>query len=476
MTAVDPTPELVTQLLAEHLDGGLVCTSVRRGAVGNGQETWFVDVDAAPGLVLRRSATAGTLTFTERRTEFDVLRALDGSGLPVPRVHWIDEQGGPLGRPYLVMDRLPGAPPRPADDAEPSAIARQLGSLLARLHGLGAEARPPVLHGRDDAIKATVDEVSAWADRYAGVSTRVPLIGALFAWLEANVPDDGGGTVLLWGDPGPHNALVDGGEVSGMLDWELAHAGHPLEDLGGAVWACLGVYDEADVVAGYEATAGTQVDRQVLAYFTVLACVTRTVMQLAGLDAWRRGENRAPNLAGLGLSLLVANLGRAAAWAGWGELAAPEDPLPEPDAAPSTRLWPDASETALGVARFLREDVLGAVEDPVLVRGLKTAVALLDSAGLRASHEPVLERQLGVAVRQLLRDLDGAGVDVTVGLEAVAATVERDESLARWRPRVRAVLLDDLAARRRLLAPLDRLYGSGVGIPPPLPSRDGDRA
>jgi aminoglycoside phosphotransferase (APT) family kinase protein len=472
MTVVDPTPELVTALIAEYLDASLSCTAVRRGAVGNGQETWFVDTEAGPGLVLRRSAAAGTLTFTDRRTEFDVLRALDGSGLPVPRVHWIDDDGGPLGRPYLVMDRLPGGPPRPADATERSAIARQLGELLARLHGLGTGARPAGFAGANDSTKATVDEVSAWVDRYAAGSTRVPIVGALLAWLEANVPHDGVEPVLLWGDPGPHNALVDGGRVSGMLDWELAHVGHPLEDLGGAVWACLGVYDEAEVVAGYESVAGGHVDRTALAYFTVLACVTRTVMQLAGLDAWRRGETRAPNLAGLGLSLLVANLGRGAAWAGWGELRGHDDPLPEPDVAPSTRLWPDAAETSAGVARFLRDDVLGAVDDPVLVRGLKTAVALLETAGLRAAHEPVLERQLGVAVRQLLRDLDTAGTDVTVGLETVAATIERDDSLARWRPRVRAMLLDDLAARRRLLAPLDRLYGAAVDVPAPLPSRE----
>jgi hypothetical protein len=168
----------------------------------------------------------------------------------------------------------------------------------------------------------------------------------------------------------------------------------------------------------------------------------------------------------------MANLARGAAWAGWGGLAALDEPLPEPDAAPSTRPWPDAAETSEGVARFLRDDVLGAVDDPVLVRGLKTAVALLESAGLRSTYEPVLERQLGVSVRQLLRDLDSAGVDVTVGLETVAATVERDEPLARWRPRVRRLLLEELAARRRLVAPLDRLYGSAVDTPLPLPQRE----
>ena len=313
----------------------------------------------------------------------------------------------------------------------------------------------------------------AWAERYAGVETRVPLIGALLAWLEASVPDDAVAPVLLWGDPGPHNALVEGGTVSAILDWELAHVGHPLEDVGGAVWACLGVYDQGEVVAGYEEVTGRRVDRDALAYFTVLACVTRSVMQLSGIDAWRRAENRAPNLAGLGLSLLPANLQRAAAWAGWGTADAVEAEPPPPDAAPSTRLWPDATELSAGVARFLADDVLPAVDDAVLVRGLKTAVALLETAALRSSREPALERQRGLAIRQLLRDLSAAGVDVTGGLEAAAVAVERDVTWARWRPRVRRVLLEDLAARRRVLAPLDRLYGDAVDVPPPVTENSG---
>ncbi len=466
---------MVSELLAQHFDADVRCIGVTRGAIGNGQETWFLRIDAGDGserdLVLRRSALAGTLTFTERRTEFEVLRWLEDSGLPVPRVHWIDDSGGPLGRPYLVMDRLAGRPPRPRDARERASVANQLGGLLAHLHEIARGMRPPGVTATDSSTKATTDEVRRWAERYAAGSIRVPLVGALLAWLEANVPDDATEPVLLWGDPGPHNALVDDGRVTALLDWELAHVGHPLEDLGGAVWAGLGMYDANEVVAGYEATTGAAVDRRLLAYFTVLACVTRSVMQLAGLDAWRRGETTAPNLAGLGLSLLVANVERAAAWAGWCS-PAPADPshgaLPDPDRAPSTRLRPDASELASGVARFLRDDVLPAVDDAVLVRGLKTAVALLETSAVRSLTEPVLERQRGVAVRRLLGDLAAAGLDVTVGLEAVATTVEANDVWARWRPRVRRVLLDDLAARRRLLAPLDELYGLAVGSNPPL--------
>ena len=103
--------EDVTAILREHVDPGLEAVELTRGTVGNSQETWFVDARAASGdlvqLVLRRTAPAGVLAWTDREQEYAVLRALEGHGLPVPAVLalGVDE------RPFLVMERLPGAPP-----------------------------------------------------------------------------------------------------------------------------------------------------------------------------------------------------------------------------------------------------------------------------------------------------------------------------------------------------------------------------
>ncbi len=44
--------------------------------------------------------------------------------------------------------------------------------------------------------------------------------------------------VLVHGDFGPNNALLDpaAGQVTGLLDWEWAHAGDPVEDLAWCEW------------------------------------------------------------------------------------------------------------------------------------------------------------------------------------------------------------------------------------------------
>ncbi len=46
----------------------------------------------------------------------------------------------------------------------------------------------------------------------------------------------GSGSVIVHGDFGPQNVLIEGGEVRALLDWEFAHVGHPVEDLAWAEW------------------------------------------------------------------------------------------------------------------------------------------------------------------------------------------------------------------------------------------------
>jgi len=466
----DPlTPDALTPLLQEHIGPGARCASVVRGPLGNGQETWFVQVEGGgppSGLVLRRSAEGGTLPWTDRALEFAVLRAVKPHGLPVPAALWLETEPSSLGRPYFALERAPGTPLGRTDPETRRAVASELGEALARLHALpidrlGLElARPP------GAAAAARDELGRWRERYRSARLApVPLLGALIAWLEANAPDGDAPAVLLWGDPGPHNVLVDGGRVSALLDWELSHLGHPVDDLGAAVWACGEALDPEVLVAAYESAARAAVDRNALAWFECLACVSRSVMLLAGVRAFAEGRTVRPALAGLGLELLAANLERAARTAGWPAASAPPGRRragrAPADAGPA-RLRPSADELARGIGRFLAEEVLPGLEDRALRQGLKVAAALLETTALRARIEPAVQAERERAERALLAELAEGGV-AAADLEEAAVRVERDERLASWRPRVRRHLVRDLAMARGLLEPLTRLYAPRGG-------------
>lgn len=421
-------PEDVTPIVRAHVAPGLEVVSLVRASVGNSQETYVVSCRGAGGeerdLILRRSPEAGVLAWTERAAEFRVLKALEGRGLPVPEVY----ATGTLEREYILMERRPGAVMARASDDEKRSIARELGLWLARLHALDPVADLGLEITRT-AREATLAEVAAYRRRYLDDRPGpVPLLGALLAWCERHAPDDGVAPRLLWGDAGPHNTLVEGGTVTALLDWEISHVGHPMEDLGGAVWGCLGQLDPAVLVAGYEEEAGP-VDRAALAYYVALANVTRAVMVLNGVNAWLAGRVTQPSTAGLGLDLFALCLARGAEAAGWGA-------VPVSDGrAPSYPLRPTPEETVAGMARWLLADVLPAVEaEKRLRRMAKAGAKLLEATALRIP------------------------ASVTADAAAMEERVVAVE-LAGGDPSLRAELLLDLSRELVRLEPLTVLHG-----------------
>jgi len=122
------------------------------------------------------------------RTELACLSAL-GDRLPVPPVTDVDLA---LGR--ITLGYLPG-------DHGQDLIDRGHARIVLRLAGtaLASLQRPPV-----------------------------PTVAGL----------DGDGPVLVHGDFGPQNLLLDldAGRVTGVLDWEFATRGDPVEDLAWAEW------------------------------------------------------------------------------------------------------------------------------------------------------------------------------------------------------------------------------------------------
>jgi hypothetical protein len=316
--------------------------------------------------------------------------------------------------------------------------------------------------GRVESIQSGGDHTRAalltWKERYERARpTAIPVLGALFAWLEANQPDDDTAAVTLWGDPGPHNVLHADGAITGLLDWELSRPGHPLEDLGAAVWSAAGNLNAEHIVGAYEEEIGRSIDREKLRYFEAMAAVTRAVMLVTGIANYIDGATRSPSLAGLGLYLLPRTLLQGASAAGWPESDSISAAQLE-HSSPQSAVRPDLGEILEGVASFLAHDVLPATEDPSLRRGLKVATALLETAHLRLFLEESANGTLAVQRASFLAELDDSPIDTSMSLEMIAAETERDPKLAEWRPRVRQYLLTELAVHQALIEPLRRLF------------------
>lgn len=140
-----------------------------------------------------------------------VLRLVRGL-LPVPEVLEVRRPDPHAGTPGLLVttflpgERLEQVLPR-LDEEGLSVVGENLGTALARL------AHVPMLRG------------GVFADGDLRIEPFPPA---------ADLVDRFDRSVLVHGDFNPTNLLVDPDslELTGVLDWELAHAGSPLSDLG----------------------------------------------------------------------------------------------------------------------------------------------------------------------------------------------------------------------------------------------------
>lgn len=173
------------------------------------------------------------------------------SDLPVPRVLWLEEDPGPLGAPFFVMERVRGRVPpdvmpytyegnwlHAADDAERERLEAASVALLARLHDQvpPEEAEFLALPGEGDALRRHVTAQRTYYDWVVDGRARSPLIEAAFDRLEELWPRDPGHAVLNWGDARIGNVVYDGFEPVAVLDWEMAALAPREVDLGWTVY------------------------------------------------------------------------------------------------------------------------------------------------------------------------------------------------------------------------------------------------
>lgn len=210
--------------------------------------------------------------------EYRVMKALQNSDVPVPRMYAYCEDESIVGTPFYLMEfldghvlvdqSLPGMEP-----TQRGAVYREMSRVIAALHrvdygaaGLASYGKPGNYFGR---------QITRWS-RQCREST-LPVNEAmqkLIEWLPEHIPA-GDETTLVHGDYRLDNLVFHPSEarVIGVLDWELSTLGHPLADLSyqcmawripPALWrgiagldlAALGIPSEAEYVAMYAKATG----------------------------------------------------------------------------------------------------------------------------------------------------------------------------------------------------------------------------
>jgi aminoglycoside phosphotransferase (APT) family kinase protein len=250
------TPEQLTERLTAFLQRSHDARSVRVEGLrlltgGASRQTWSFDAvieeregeSDTLGLVLRADTRGGGLM--QGGLEYRLLKAAGEAGVPVPKMHLPGDDS--LGAPFFIMERVDGETiPRRLlrDDAYAEArrsMAGQLGGILAKIH------RIPIDNDSLDGLPAPQSgdspaetEVSRYEQIYRAMTPEQhPTFELAFRWLRQHLPGadqrpDGrpAGRVLVHGDYRIGNVIFGPEGARAILDWELAHIGDPMEDLG----------------------------------------------------------------------------------------------------------------------------------------------------------------------------------------------------------------------------------------------------
>jgi aminoglycoside phosphotransferase (APT) family kinase protein len=287
---------------------GLTLSKPTRTSTGFSRENWtFVarwtdqSGDHEEPLILRRDPP-GSLLDTDRRSEFEVLRALYSTGVPVPPTPWADIEGRWLGRPSLIMKIVEGecdwhvlTGSRPL--ATRLRLARSLLSLLADIQSVDWQDLGLESLLANPGPQAAVSELSRWNDKLHRVRLEpMPEMELILSWLRARARA-ARKIVLVHGDFKPGNVLILNDRISAMLDWETVHLGDPLEDLGwitnparSGEQQIPGVWERAQIVDHYKSLTRYEFDDAELYWWNMFSCWKLAIIILTGAKAFVDGR------------------------------------------------------------------------------------------------------------------------------------------------------------------------------------------
>ncbi len=294
-----PNDDLASRLCGVMGVAGI--DSLQRLSGGASRETWRFAV-GAESFILQRVRPGRPDGLGQ---EPKVLHAAYNAGVPVPEVVVDGSDSTALDLPFMIVRAVDGETiarkilrDEPFEHAR-SVLTSQLGEAAAQLH------RVDVSH-----INGVVsaDQLMMYQKVMDDLGEPHPIFEIAFRWLEMNRPASTG-KCLVHGDFRLGNMIVNSQGLAAVLDWELAHLGDPMEDLG---WLCVRAWRFGGVspVAGvgtyeqlfdaYEKSSGVRPDPVVVRWWEILGTLKWGIMCIVQANTHLSGVSRSHELAAIG--------------------------------------------------------------------------------------------------------------------------------------------------------------------------------
>jgi len=299
----------VSEGLADVFEGSAVENVVRLSG-GASRETYSFDIVHGNGdrdaLILQRQRAGMTARAgAGMATEAVLLQQAWKCGVPVAELVASGPAESALGAPFFVTRRVEGetiARKILRDDAYAAArpkLAAQIGAALAALHRIPVDVAPEL---------EQLDPVQQYRDTLDTLGEPHPALELGLRWLDQNRPPSDR-TTVVHGDFRLGNLIVGTDGLRAVLDWELAHLGDPLEDLG---WLCVrawrfgepkpvgGFGEYEDLFRSYADASGIDVDPDVVRWWEIFGTLKWGVICIMQAATHLNGLSRSVELATIG--------------------------------------------------------------------------------------------------------------------------------------------------------------------------------
>lgn len=235
-TGLDPCQlDALATYLRRHVGAGPGPLQAQPLTGGQSNPTMLVESGSQRWVVRRKPAGPLLASAHAIDREFRVMRALQGSAVPVPEVQAYCDDAACIGVPFYVMQHVQGRsftdPALPGlTVAQRQRIYLALGRTIAALHCVDVLALGLSDYGRPQGFLRR--QLQRWTTQYRASQTEhIASMESLIAWLEQHLPDSDD-PCLVHGDFRIDNVLFhpEREEVVAVIDWELSALGHGLVD------------------------------------------------------------------------------------------------------------------------------------------------------------------------------------------------------------------------------------------------------
>jgi aminoglycoside phosphotransferase (APT) family kinase protein len=304
----------LSRCVASFYPGATGVAAAAKLSGGASQETWSFDIVHANGrfgAILRRSPKgygAAPSRAAGLAAEARLMQLAHDAGLPSPKVMHVLKPEDALGTGF-IMARVEGetiARKILRDEQFAAArpmLARQLGKVAAGIHSLPRGDLPELRE-----MSAT-REIGELEREYRSFDWPRPVFELALRWLRNHDPGPSEQVTLVHGDFRHGNLIIGPDGVRAVLDWELAHLGDPMEDLG---WICVnswrfgeidkpvgGFGSREELFAGYE-EGGRKADPARVKFWEVMGTLRWGVMCCGMMQRFRSGPDHSMERAMIG--------------------------------------------------------------------------------------------------------------------------------------------------------------------------------